>query len=112
MTDERNSATSRRTFCALLGAGAGAVAFGVLPAAVLAADLPHLTEADPTGSAMGYKEDTKTVDAKKFPMHKPDQDCGKCKYFQGDAAMPFGPCQIFAGKAVSSKGWCQVFAAK
>jgi hypothetical protein len=103
---------SRRTMCALMGAASAAVALGGLPAVALAADLPHLTEADPTATAMGYKEDSTKVDAKKFANHKPDQVCSKCKYYTGDAAAAFGPCQIFAGKDVNSKGWCQVWAAK
>jgi hypothetical protein len=98
---------SRRTMCALMGAASAAVALGGLPAVALAADLPHLTEADPTATAMGYKEDSAKVDAKKFPSHKPEQVCAKCKYYTGDAAAAFGPCQIFAAKDVSAKVWCK-----
>jgi hypothetical protein len=103
---------SRRTMCALMGAASAAVALGALPTIALAADLPHLAEADPTAAAMGYKEDSTKVDAKKFANHKPDQVCSKCKYYTGDVAAAYGTCQIFNGKEVNTKGWCQVWQAK
>jgi len=113
-TSEKNSyAQDRRRFCIAAGTAVGGVVVAaLLPKTLLAADLPHLAETDPTGSAMGYKEDTTKVDEKKYTTHKPEQTCNKCRYFQGEANAAYGPCQIFVGKAVNAKGWCQVFMAK
>ena len=74
--------------------------------------LPHLAESDATASALGYREDSKKVDAKKYANHKPGQDCDDCIQFEGKKGEAFGPCKIFPGKAVSAKGWCSAFQPK
>jgi High potential iron-sulfur protein len=95
---------SRRNFLALAGVAGAAALVGVRPA--LAADVPHLTESDPTAKALGYVEDASKVDKTKFPAYKPGAHCATCNFFQGKAADAYAPCQIFPGKAVASKGWC------
>jgi hypothetical protein len=77
-----------------------------------AADLPHVDPKDPVASALSYVEDTTTADVKKFPQHKPTQDCGNCKLFTKQADSTYGPCQLFPGKAVNEKGWCGGYQAK
>ncbi|HEY3809453.1 MAG TPA: high-potential iron-sulfur protein [Steroidobacteraceae bacterium] len=77
-----------------------------------AADLPHLDPSDPTAKALGYTDNSKSVDAKAFPMYKPGSACNNCLQFQGKAGDAYGPCSIFAGKQVNSNGWCQVYVKK
>lgn len=74
--------------------------------AVQAADLPQLSEDDPTAKALGYRHDTTKVDQAKFPNHKPDQNCANCKLIQGEAADGWIRCQLFPGKLVNTNGWC------
>ncbi len=102
----------RRRFLQTTGLGAGvALAATVLPRLAQADDLPHLAVTDPTAAALGYTEDTNTVDAKKFPTHKPTQDCANCKFFTAGSG-EYGPCQLFPGKSVHAKGWCSAHADK
>ncbi|KAB2900014.1 MAG: High potential iron-sulfur protein, partial [Dokdonella sp.] len=49
--------------------------------------------------------------AKKFPTHKPTQDCANCKFFTAGSG-EYGPCQLFPGKSVHAKGWCSAHADK
>lgn len=101
---ETPSVLPRRRFIATVAAVGAALA---LPAA---ADLPPLSETDPTAQALGYKADGSQVDAAKFPKHTPQQQCINCNFYQGTAAT--GPCQLFPGKTVTAKGWCSAYAAK
>jgi hypothetical protein len=98
--------TRRRALTSLLQAVA------VVPAATLfarvawAQDLPLLALDDPMAKALGYAEDTSTVDAAKYPKHSNDQNCANCQFFQSDASAEAGPCTLFPGKSVKAKGWC------
>jgi len=103
---------SRRRFCQVLSAAAGAATLAnMLPQSAQAAELPRLAESDPLAANMGYKEDTAKVDHKKHANHKIDQTCANCQFYQGGKE-GYGPCQLFPGKSVSAKGWCQVWAKK
>ena len=102
-----NPCGTRREF---LAAVVGVAAVAALPGIARADDLPPLAESDPTGSALGYKEDASQVDASKFPQHKPTQTCLTCNFYQGSG--PRGACTLFPGKSVAGKGWCSAFAAK
>jgi hypothetical protein len=103
--------SSRRQFLAL-GVTAVAAAAVAPQLAQAQAALPHLEETDPTGAALGYKHDSATVDAAKYPNHKPTQNCANCKLVQGADGDAWRPCSIFPGKAVNAKGWCAAYAAK
>lgn len=74
--------------------------------------LPHLDPKDPTAQALGYHEESKTVDAKEFPTHQPTQLCSTCMQLQGKAGDPYRPCNIFPGKLVNANGWCKVWVQK
>lgn len=67
-----------------------------------AADMPHLTEDDPTAQGLKYV-DTSTTDG---------QTCANCALVQGADGDAMRPCQIFPGKLVSAAGWCSVWAPK
>ena len=108
MTEKKCSEFSRREFFA---AATGVTIAGLVGKSAAAADLPALQETDSIAVSMGYKTDTAKVDAKKYPTHKPAQNCANCRFYQAEGK-PNGPCQIFAGKSVEAKGWCQVWAAK
>lgn len=101
--------SSRRRFLGLLGGAAGsALLLAALPRRARAADLPHLTESDPTAKALHYTED-----ASKAPApHKAGEACNNCKFFQGTAGQAYGPCSLYPGKAVNAKGWCAGYSAK
>ncbi len=71
-----------------------------------------LSETDPQAIALGYKDDTTKVDAKKFPAHQVAQICAGCQFYQGTAKDALAPCQIFAGKQVAAKGWCSSYVKK
>jgi hypothetical protein len=109
----RTSSLSRRDalkrFVLLCGV-AGSIA-PILDAQA-APDLPHLSPDDPTAKALGYKDDAKTVDGKKYPTYAAAQKCSNCLQFQGKAGDAFAPCNIFSGKAVNANGWCQVWVKK
>ncbi len=102
----------RRRFLELALAGVAApIALGVAARAD-AAELPHLEETDPVGSALGYKHDTRAVDVAKYPTHKPEQICADCQFAQAPQGDGWLPCSLFPGKAVAPKGWCVSWAKK
>lgn len=108
-------ASSRRRFLEIvvLGATAVPVVATLAPRTARAqAGLPHIDEADPTASALGYRHDTTTVDAAKFPNHKAEQACAGCNLSQAAQADGWLPCSIFPGKAVNPKGWCAAWVKK
>lgn len=72
-----------------------------------AADLPLVTEDDPTAKALKY-----VADASKASGAKPGNHCGDCKLYQGAANSAQGPCLLFPGKAVKAAGWCSSWTAK
>ena len=65
-----------------------------------------LSESDPQAVALGYKDDTKTVDTKRFPKHEESQLCSNCTLYQGKPKDEWAACAIFAGKQVAGGGWC------
>ena len=74
--------------------------------------LPHVAENDPQAAALGYRNDAKKVDRKKFANFQPGKDCDDCVQFEGKKGETWGPCKIFPGKAVNSHGWCTAFQQK
>jgi hypothetical protein len=101
--------TSRRTFMFQIAATGSAL---VASRAAIAQAGPALPETDPQAVALGYKEDTTKVDAKKFPKHAADQKCSTCALFVGKATDAAGGCPLFAGKQVKGAGWCSAWAKK
>ena len=73
---------------------------------------PKLEESDAQATALGYKNDTMKVDAKKYPNHAAAQSCATCQLFQGKAKDAAGGCPLFAGKQVMATGWCSAWAKK
>ena len=102
MSNEQDTESRRRFLKVAAGTTVAAMVIGGLPRFARAADLPALTEADPTAKALGYVEDaSKSTNAK----HKAGDDCGNCQFYSGGATGR-GPCQLFPGKSVNAKGWC------
>jgi hypothetical protein len=101
--------TSRRTFMFQIAATGTTL---VASRTVLAQAGPALAETDPQAVALGYKEDTTKVDAKKYPKHEAAQKCSTCALFQGKATDAAGGCPLFAGKQVKGNGWCSAWAKK
>ncbi|GAB4182731.1 MAG: hypothetical protein Tsb002_04400 [Wenzhouxiangellaceae bacterium] len=108
-----SAAYTRRRFVNLvLLTGAGAALAPLLTAQ--AADLPLISEDDPTAKALGYHHDANAVDVKQYPRSASVDGvkplCSNCALYQGDDSQ--GPCSIFPGKAVKAGGWCNAWAPK
>ena len=99
---------TRRNF---LNSMALAATAGLLARNLPAADAPHLTLDDPTAQALGYTENSSTVDETKYPTHKAGMECANCNFFQGPNGA-YAPCQLYSGKLVNAKGWCSGYAKK
>jgi len=108
MSSDHSTIISRRRFLELTACCAAA-ASSLLPKVSVAADLPHLSMKDSAAVALGYHEDTRKVPSSKYPSHKPAQECGKCRLYQGAPGAQWGSCMIFPGKAVHVSGWCSAF---
>ncbi|APW40573.1 iron permease [Rhodoferax koreense] len=91
-------------------AGAVALALGGHHAASAAG--VKLEESDPTAVSLGYREDTRKVDDKKYPKHAASQNCGGCQLFQGTPQAATAGCPLFAGKQVANGGWCSAWVKK
>lgn len=100
------SNSSRRHFVLQLVA-AGAAGVGLDARAQGAG--PKLSESDPQAVALGYKEDSTQVDAKKYPKHASTQTCANCQLFQGKPTDATGGCALFPGKQVAAAGWCSAW---
>lgn len=101
--------TTRRIFIARSLAG-GCAALGAH--ALVQAAPARVDEADETAIALGYKHDTRKVDAKRFAKHSADQHCGNCSFFQGEAKDEWGGCAMFGRKHIAAAGWCNAWAKK
>jgi len=103
MSQDRNNMEGRRRFLkAAVGGVAAAAVLGGVSGLAQAQDLPHLSPADPTASALKYTEDGSKAQGKKTASDA----CFNCNFYQGKAGAAWGPCQLFPGKAVAAKGWC------
>ena len=98
--------TDRRSF--IRRAVAATSLFGLAHTSVRA----DVDEGDAVAVALGYKQDTKKVDATKYPGHDVTQQCANCKQFQGKAGDRSGACVLFGGKAVAAAGWCSAWVKK
>jgi hypothetical protein len=87
-------------------------AAGAAKPAAPAAGPAKLDPKDAAAVALGYHEDAKKVDPKKFPMHKANQLCSNCLQIQGKAGEAYRPCNLFPKKLVADKGWCKVWVKK
>jgi hypothetical protein len=97
---------SRRRLLKNVTLGAALLPLARLPQAA-AADLPLVTDDDPTAKALKY-----VPDASKASGAKPGSHCGTCALYQGAAGSAQGGCLLFPGKAVKSTGWCSSWTAK
>ncbi len=90
----------------VLSASAMAIAAGPLIAlsqrAAVAADAPKVDPNDPQAKALSYVHQTP----------KPEQICGNCQLYTGDASVEWGPCALFPGKQVATAGWCSAWVKK
>lgn len=102
MSKEQDIESRRRFLRIAAGTTAAAVVIGGLPRFARAADLPPVTEADPTAKALGYVED---ANKSSNPKRKPGDNCSNCQFYTGGATGR-GACQLFPGKSVAAKGWC------
>jgi len=99
---------SRRVFM-MRSAAAGCAALAA-PGIVRAAT--HVEESDEAAVALGYRHDTKQVDAARWPKHQASQHCANCAFFQGAATDEWAGCAMFGRKQIAAKGWCNAWAPK
>ena len=77
-----------------------------------AADLPHVSEDDPTAKALKYRHDASAAPrVDKGGVTAAEQFCHNCKFIQSDTGQ-WRPCQLFPQKAVNAEGWCASWIAK
>ncbi len=96
--------TRRHFIIRAASVGAAGHAFNAL------AQTAPVDEASETAVALGYKHDTKLVDAKKYPKHDASQHCANCSFWQAKPADAWGGCAMFGRKAqVANAGWCQAW---
>lgn len=97
---------SRRDVVKILALGATAAA-GLQTRPSRAADsLPRLGIHDPAAVKLGYVEDAKHADTKKFPQFVPGSTCDNCLQLQGEPGSGYRPCSLFPHKLVAVSGWC------
>ncbi|MGD9842005.1 MAG: high-potential iron-sulfur protein [Steroidobacteraceae bacterium] len=71
----------------------------------------RLSPSDPSAAAVGYVDDARKVDLKRFPTYKSGQTCANCMLVQLQYA-PYRPCKLFPNYVVSEKGWCSAWVKK
>jgi len=75
--------------------------------------LQKLDPKDPQAVSLGYTDDTKNVDEKKYPKHTASQKCSGCQFYQSaQASGDMAPCTVFGGKGVAANGWCSAYVKK
>ena len=77
-----------------------------------AESLPKLDIHDPAAVKLGYVEDAKHADTKKFPQFVPGSACDNCLQLQGNPGDDYRPCSLFPGKLVAVSGWCSGWTAE
>jgi hypothetical protein len=102
------SKTRRSVLRGSVAAGAAALLAAALPASrSRAADLPEVSETDPTAKGLKY-----VADATKSERTDQSQFCHSCRYYKGTGATGKGPCDLFPGKSVNAEGWCAAYMKK
>ena len=71
----------------------------------------RISPSDPEARNLGYVEDAKQVDVKRFAAYKAGQTCANCKLIQARYGF-YRPCELFPKKSVSEKGWCSAWVKK
>lgn len=99
---------SRRRFIALHALAAGGALVAARPARAQAG--AHVEESDEQAQALGYRQDSSQVDAKKYPKHEAGQHCANCTFWQGKPTDAWAGCAMFGRKHIAHGGWCQVWA--
>ncbi|SNT36169.1 High potential iron-sulfur protein [Noviherbaspirillum humi] len=102
----------RRIVIKALSAAGAVSAVGLSPAA-RAQTTQKVDPKDPQATSLGYVDDTKQADKKRFPKHEPAQMCSNCQFYQtASEKNKIAPCTIFANKGVAAGGWCSAWAKK
>jgi hypothetical protein len=108
MTSEasfKDTRSARRRFIKVVGTAlCAAPAALALRDVAAAADLPLLSESDPTAKALKYFDDVKS--SKTDPTHV----CAKCALYGGSAGSAQGPCKVFPKNQVKAGGTCSAWA--
>lgn len=122
MSDQSKKTNShdRRSFLKFTGVSAVAAALGAKLLTPLAARaqaggkaIEMVKPTDSMAQSLGYIEDAKKVDTKKWPKRAgkdgAKQFCYNCQFYaekKNPKASKAAGCTIFAGKGVTAQGWC------
>jgi hypothetical protein len=108
------TSNDRRSFLLRVVAGGSALAAGAAGAQNTAQGgaKGKVDPKEPQAASLGYVDDTRQADKKRFPKHTDDQRCDGCQFFMGKPKDAQGPCTIFANRPVSGPGWCSAWAKK
>ena len=82
---------------------------GLIAAATAVQAQAKVDEADETAVGLGYKHDTAKVDGKKYAMHKAEQKCNNCQFWQGSTSDAWAGCSMFGRKQIAAAGWCVAY---
>jgi hypothetical protein len=79
------------------------------PAAQPAAARTPLTDAEPAGLAIGYRDNAKNVDTRQYPGYRRGQSCSTCSLVELGTGRQRG-CTAVPGRLVLATGWCKLWA--
>lgn len=100
MNKEYRMKPSRRKFVCLGLAAASGLFLKQRPLQARMLDVNN-----PTAKALGYVEDAKDADKKRFPSFEKGQVCDNCNLY-GRVDRNKGTCTLFPNQWVTAKGWC------
>jgi High potential iron-sulfur protein len=100
------SQNNRRVFMMQIAAASTAMVTGTARA-----EAKKLEESEPQAIALGYKDDSRNVDAKRFPKHAASQSCANCTIWIGKEGTG-GKCHVFGSRLLSGTGWCSQWVGK
>jgi hypothetical protein len=91
---------------------AGVIGATGIPLSLFAA-VKKIDPKDPQAVSLGYVDDTKQADNKKYPKHDNSQMCSNCQFYQtAQEENKVAPCMILSNKGVAAGGWCSAWAKK
>ena len=104
---------SRRAVVQGLALGVAASAAPRLRAIAAQTDVAQKLDIhDPAAVKLGYVENVRQVDPRRFPQFVPGSNCENCLQLQGKPGGDYRPCSLFSGKLVAVSGWCSGWAAE
>jgi hypothetical protein len=67
-----------------------------------------LTETEPAGVAIGYRDNAKSVDVRQYPGYRQGQSCASCRLVELGTGRQRG-CTAVPDRLVLASGWCKLW---